>query len=374
LTRIAQIRGMLLEEVILYLLRVSGYRTVEDPDNDPTLRNGPAGLEVIGRGSAHQIDAVADFRIPHPFTNPQRLLVEAKCYDRNPAELSVVRNAVGVLKDVSEFWFSPPRTIRSPPTGMQHLGIARSRYHYCYAIFSATGFSRRAQHYAYAQDVSLLPLDRSRFVRPIIDAIRSIGAEDFRVASGREIQMPLSDLRRNVREAIRRGRVRCNWEMPEAARSKIERILGLIYETGGAILAMLAGCFPVFLVPENVSDITQLEEDRYTARIRRHEESWYLEAIRRERNLRFSFGLPDELFNLYADHGVLSRSRALDLKARHLARIDVFLCQRERVRLVTFELDEEWLRMMRERTEPCRSRGGPRKRDSFGMLDRREWQ
>ena len=73
--------------------------------------------------------------------------------------------------------------------------------------------------------------------------------------------MPLSDLRRNVREAIRCGRARCNWEIPEAAGSKIERILGLIYETGGAILAMLAGCFPVFLVPENVSEIAQLEKN-----------------------------------------------------------------------------------------------------------------
>jgi len=55
-----QIRGMLLEEVALHLLRRSGYRTVDAPGNDPTLCNVGAGLAVRGRGSEHQIDAIAE--------------------------------------------------------------------------------------------------------------------------------------------------------------------------------------------------------------------------------------------------------------------------------------------------------------------------
>jgi hypothetical protein len=75
-----QLRGVLLEEAILTLLRAGGYRTVSEVGDDPKLSISGAGLRVRGRGAHHQIDAIADLRIGQPFSNPQRLLVEAKCY------------------------------------------------------------------------------------------------------------------------------------------------------------------------------------------------------------------------------------------------------------------------------------------------------
>ncbi len=53
---VSQIRGMLLEEAVLQLLRPAGYRTVERPGRDPTLKLGFAGVKVRGRGCYHQID------------------------------------------------------------------------------------------------------------------------------------------------------------------------------------------------------------------------------------------------------------------------------------------------------------------------------
>src|SRR5262245_44809312 len=107
MARLTNIRGMLLEEALLRLLEGTGYRTVLAPAHDPTLRDGPAGLKVRGRGSDHQIDAISDFQAPPPFSHPQRLLVEAKCFDPGVrVGLPVVREAVGVLKDVSEFWIA----------------------------------------------------------------------------------------------------------------------------------------------------------------------------------------------------------------------------------------------------------------------------
>src|SRR5258706_13438839 len=73
-----QIKGMLLEEAVLYLLESSGYIPVTEAGNDPTLHQGRNGLEVQGRGGKHQIDAIADFAIQQPFMHPLRLLVEAK--------------------------------------------------------------------------------------------------------------------------------------------------------------------------------------------------------------------------------------------------------------------------------------------------------
>ena len=94
---IPQTRGMILEEVLLYLLRKSGYRTVEQIGSDPTLTTHSAGLAVRGRGGIHQIDAIADFNVCPPFSNSQRLLIEAKYYSRTPG-IEVVRNAVECIK------------------------------------------------------------------------------------------------------------------------------------------------------------------------------------------------------------------------------------------------------------------------------------
>ncbi len=43
---ISQIRGMLLEEAVLQLLRTAGYVVVEKANADPTLNDGRSGLEV----------------------------------------------------------------------------------------------------------------------------------------------------------------------------------------------------------------------------------------------------------------------------------------------------------------------------------------
>jgi hypothetical protein len=96
---VTQVRGMLFEEAVLYLLRQTGYRTVDATSGDPTLQTHPAGLAVVGRGARHQIDAIADYLVGQPFSHPQRLLVEAKCFTgKKPVGLEVTRNAVGVLR------------------------------------------------------------------------------------------------------------------------------------------------------------------------------------------------------------------------------------------------------------------------------------
>src|SRR5437016_1513930 len=82
---INQIRGGLLEEVVLLLLDRSGYRRVRVGEEGT--RNGRAGLEVEGRGSHHQIDALVSPVHSHAFIYyPIRLMVEAKC-ETNPVGL-----------------------------------------------------------------------------------------------------------------------------------------------------------------------------------------------------------------------------------------------------------------------------------------------
>src|SRR5688572_27180868 len=92
-----QVRGMLLEEAILFLLRKSGYKTVDVVDrNDKTLNRSSSGMLVHGRATEHQIDAIADYKITPPFSYPNRLLVEAKHY-QGRVGIDVIRNAYATI-------------------------------------------------------------------------------------------------------------------------------------------------------------------------------------------------------------------------------------------------------------------------------------
>src|SRR5438132_1408993 len=228
---ISGIRGMLLEEAILYLLRVSGYRTVEQADpHDTTLTgNCYSGLKVSGRGGVHQIDAIADMAIATPFTYAQRLLVEAKCYaDTTPVRIEIVRNAVGVLKDVGEYWVTRD-------------GLAALR--------------------------------------------------DF---------------------------------------------CGTCRRVNAAFIAMIAGRFPIFLVPNPSLNLSQLQND-HIASIHwnrdKREKGWYLRS-RSTGELLFSFDLPLDVFKYYAEQNVLSPAHALNLKEDVFTEIQAIVTSDNFIRII----------------------------------------
>ncbi|MBE9001387.1 hypothetical protein IQ274_25010 [Nostoc sp. LEGE 12447] len=337
MSTISQIRGMLLEEALLHLLKISGYITVEKAStDDPTLRNGHSGLEVLGRGGQHQIDAVADFAIAHPFSHPQRLLIEAKCYsdDKTCVGIEVIRNAVGVLKDVEEHWFSI--------NGV----LIKKRYHYQYAVFSATGYTDPAERYAFAQDIYLIPLAKSRFIQPIIQSIRKVTYEAFGARDGRNnIEVNMTELRNAIRVCIKNQ----NYEYINQAVENLDagnllkQFCQECHRVKGGVVAMIGRQFPLFLVPNPDISIHDLQE-QYTVRIIWDNEGWYL----RYNGINiFSFDLPIELFELYAEGGILSPTRALDLKNDFMSQIQAIVTLDGQTRIITLDLDREWLNSIR---------------------------
>jgi len=334
---IDQIRGMLLEEAVLQLLRTAGYTTVENAGNDPTLHDGHSGLEVHGRGGRHQLDAIADPSVSLPFSSPQRLVVEAKCYSTTtPVGLPIIRNAVGVLKDISEFYV--------PPADPADLVYTR-RYHYQYSMFSASGYTRDAERYAFAQDIFLIQYSRSSFIFPIVGAIRQVTQFDFGTVTRNRIKIDMTQFRRYIRETIRHGE---HWhfdQIPNGANEKIAAFVQAVIRIPGTLLAIAGHRFPIHLIPAPAIDLYDLK-DYYRVRITWDERSWYLSD---EHGYRlFSFDLPPVLFNLYAEHGILTRSKALDLKAEALNMMQALLVTENMTRLITFELDKNWVYQVRE--------------------------
>lgn len=161
---------------------------------DPYLENAPNGICVLGRGERHQIDAIADYVFPPPFSNPLRLLCEAKYSEGKSVGIDVIRNAVGVKKDVEEY-FRP---------GVQ----STYRYHYQYAVISSSGFTSNAQNYAYAQDIYLLDLSADIYESIFIDVIdlyvdavivEPLSANGFKINWNTDIDIDIKSLRETFR-------------------------------------------------------------------------------------------------------------------------------------------------------------------------------
>jgi hypothetical protein len=327
-----QVRAVLLEEAILKLLRASGYRTVTTAAADPTLFAGPAGLNVWGRGGKHQIDAIADLRIGQPFSNPQRLIVEAKAYsNERKVGLPVVRGAVGVLKDVSEFW------VKNGPDQP-----AASRYHYQFAIFSTSEFTGDAQDYAFAHDVHLLPLRRSSFFSPVVRAIEN-AAEEIPIRRGAEVNIELSHVRHALRERLQPNiHAEGDYDFPW-----LTAVVNATQEVGASLIAMLGMSIPVFLTPRRDLDLNALPP---TTRVQLHfgsQGSWTITRSDTGQPI-FTFDLPAELFELYAENGDLTRRAALNLKEDVFGQFTAIYSPQDSIRVFNFILDQEWVTQVRQ--------------------------
>jgi hypothetical protein len=153
------LRGYILEEVLAYLIRNTGYEllvySAQDPDELATRGHG---LVVKGRGTVHQADVLGQLRWIPAFTYPLRLFVEAKFRTRKTG-VEVVRNAVGTLLDINQ-------KISSNEAGSPF----RQRYLYAAAIFSTSGFSSPAAEMAFAHQISLIDLGTPDF-EPLLDSI-----------------------------------------------------------------------------------------------------------------------------------------------------------------------------------------------------------
>jgi hypothetical protein len=348
LATIYAIRGLLLEEILLNLLSASGYLIVEYDSNDITLKTRSTGvLEVKGRGSNHQIDAIASFSVSPPFSYPVRLLLEAKFYNYKVG-IDIVRNAVGVLKDVSEF------------SAVVNNKIFKPKYHYQYAIFTSSSFTKQAQEYAFAQDIYLIKLENNQYFYPAIEALKNLSYTDFSGENDKNIEIDLSGLRKNIRSSLKgngnQGISRyCSSYHFNA--EKLFDIIDLNLELHNSYLGVLCNRFPIFLTASKDFNIEYLIQNP-TIRIYRDNNKWYIAKNNTEclnlgerDNIIFSFDLPVDLFKLYADNKMLSKNRALDLKQEFMNSIQIIFKGRDRNRNIMssleLKLDNDWLNDMR---------------------------
>ena len=322
-----QVRGMLLEEVILHFLGANGYVAIDEADRDPTLSDGPSGLRVRGRGTLHQIDAIANYRFTPPFSHPYRLLVEAKSLDGSVG-LGVIRNALGVLRDVNEYW----------------RGQEEPRFHYQYAVFTDTCFTKPAQSFGYVQDIFLLPLAKATSMANVLTALRGISADDLPPLAAHRA---LASLRREFRTALGTGAP----VQDELAFAKL--LIDAARQVRQALIGMTLNGLPLFLVPARDVDVTTLSDQ--VVRIAWDDDSWYVNSQAGARL--FSFDLPEQLFDRYVKRGNMTSRSALNLKKEAFEEIQATVFDGPNARVVRFVLDQGWVERVRVRIRERRQPG-----------------
>ena len=344
---IHQIRGSLLEEVVLLLLARSGYRRVQLGEEGT--RNGRAGLEVEGRGTVHQIDALVTPFHSHAFIYPIRLLVEAKC-EASPLGLAVVRSVVGSVFDINQNYFAGRL-----PDGRE---LRMQRFNYHAAIFAANGYSANAEQYALAHQVFLIDYSHVGAMRPVVDGLLTLEVGDFRDMIQRGGRRNLTTIRQAFRTVLEDEGVDGEPEVfSEQGIQKLdERLIPAIRELRGSYYGMIEGIYPVHLISRREIPARLLRERPVIPceiRVREDEQVWAFEPSEIPREspdfFHLEFTIPEfiaDMLNARTEQHLERGARwaqIANIKQQYLRFVDVTTISEGQMLGVRLALDVNWL-------------------------------
>jgi len=341
MANISQVRGALLEEAILFLLEKVGYETINQNTSilDDSLRAGSSGLDVRGRGAWHQIDALASFRSSPAFMYPLRLMVEAKCYQASrPVGIEVARNSVGVLKDISENYF----------TMHSRGGISSQapRFNYHAAIFSTSGYTSGATAYAVAHQIFLIQYENVPVIQPLIDAIMAFN-DNCITNYGKRAISEVREIYRNVLNE-RTYPVSTPRYVTEEGREMIESsIIDAASSIHGSYFGMLQGRWPLHLLTSTELPAVAFSSDTVQCRVTGYESgNWKFTPSNTLREsegwFELQFSLPEDIAAMVRDN-FSDREAVANIKQQHFSYIDLSGIIGGIRRNIRLELDREWI-------------------------------
>lgn len=353
------LKGYILEEILAYLIRNTGYKLLVDVLQDPRelVRRGN-GLRVKGRGSTHQADVLGQLRWIPAFTFPIRLFVEAKFRNKKTG-IDVIRNAVGVLADVNQNNFP---TLSSK--------FFYPKYQYVFSVFSTSGFSPDATKMAVAHQISLIDLNIREFdaLRHAIEtAVESIfEGEDVR-AEDNDRLIEENNVQPNVkviRFVIRRELGTWPLGVPFSEEGDVNLIpkIGDLLDTtrsyGELFVGMVNGPFMLLLSAENKQDFIEYAKlyPRHKVAIRWGTQNddgrtWRIVPVdseSRHQGYQLSFRLPEVLAKYIFGTQSEIQERAYKTKERIFSDITIYRHDDGDDHLFRLEYDPEETRRMVE--------------------------
>lgn len=350
------LRGYILEEVLAFLIRRTGYKLLVDRSQDTRdLDHRGNGLVVKGRGGVHQVDVLGQLEWIPAFTFPLRLFIEAK-FRKQKTGINVVRNAIGVVLDINQN--------NSP---IREEGRFLQRYHYAYAIFSTSGFSKHAVDMALAHQISLIDLSGEDFrqLRGIIrQAARDIkrrieGNANFmdREIDGDELDDQI-DLSRekivtSIRYVLRRelGTMPLNVESQypdDVISNLVEPVVSVAKGYDELLVAMANGPFMLVLKADNPGAFIRYATDNPRHKVNIHwdrmiddGQTWLVNPADGSSAYSLSFKLPEILKSWVFETSENTRKRAFQAKQEFLSVITIYRLVEGKDQLFRLEFDAE---------------------------------
>jgi len=332
-------RGYVLEEVLAFLIRNSGYRLLVHPSQGDQLEHRANGLVVVGRGGLHQVDVLGQFAWIPAFTFPIRLFVEAKFRDR-PIGIDAVRNAIGVVNDLNQHYVRPS----------QSSGPALQLFSYRYALFSTSGFTDEASQLALAHQISLIDLagrdfdDIRRMVQELAEVLldRGEGIPRFPSLARMLIRQQLETWPSGIPIDPRLEDLYMRGLIDDDAQDVLHRLWGL----QEFFIGVVNGPFLLLIRPDHVENFLGRMRERqadvvaiHWSYAQDHGRRWTITPLDAPSAYSLSFGLPETLAKwIFAEQQEVIR-RALDTKARIFSDITIYRYVNGRHQLYQLEYD-----------------------------------
>lgn len=342
------LKGYMLEEVLAYLIRTTGYKLLTDPAQDPRdLELRGNGLVVKGRGAVHQVDVLGELKWIPAFTFPLRLILEAK-FRKKKTGINVIRNAVAALLDINQNNF---------PTREQKPFIPK--YQYVCAVFSTSGFSRLAMNLAIAHQISLIDLSGSEYddLRTAIER----GATSILESIEDSKEIDRRQLIPNVRYTIRKH-LETLPKSDDSYESRHSRQLSVLrWQIADNVLStaktyhelfvgMANGPFMLLLKADDPQKFLEYAQNKPVHKIKiewspraENGRRWKIRPTQEPGTYELSFKLPETLSKWIFDvEKEKAASRAMNVKQQYFSNITIYRYIRDRDHLfrLIFDLEE----------------------------------
>jgi len=359
------LRGYILEEVLAFLIRRAGYKLLVDRSQDTRdLDHRGNGLVVKGRGGVHQVDVLGQLEWIPAFTFPLRLFIEAK-FRKGKTGIGVVRNAIGVALDINQN--------NSP---IRERGLFLQRYHYAYALFSTSGFSKYAVDMALAHQISLIDLSGGEF-RELRKVIRQAARDIQRRIEGGanfiekevdgdglddQIDLNREEIVTSMRYVLRRelGTMPLNVESQyhyDFNSDLIEPVISVARKYDELFVAMANGPFMLVLKADNPSAFIRYATDNPRHKVNIHwnrvideGQTWIVNPANGSLAYSLSFKLPEILKSWVFETSEDARKRAFQAKQKFLSVMTIYRLVEGKDQLFRLEFDAESTRRYTDET------------------------
>lgn len=313
-----QFKGYILEEVLAYLIRTTGYELIaKAPVNDPDLKNCSNGLNVKGRGAKHQIDVLGELKWIPAFNFPLRLMIEAKCHQKKTG-IEVIRNSVGILSDVNENYFT---------ANDKNIKL---RYHYTSAVFSTSGFSTPAIDMAIAHQIALIDLSDNIYfsLKNKIDEFTSQIFSNSAEINKEQARAIKTNLRKSFNDT-RRDTI----DIDEVNRSTTNGLIEFVKRDYGQLfVGMSLGGFMLLLKADDYNSFINYAKQKPTHNVKIHWSSsddgkvWTIKPLHNILNINpytLKFKLPEKLHDWIYKTDENKFKEAISAKEKYFSRISV---------------------------------------------------